>query len=239
MIFVTSWDDGHPLDLKLAELLDRYNLSGTFYIPIRNSEGPAVMGKRDIRVLDSNFDIGSHTYDHIYLDKLSSTECKQQISLGKSVLEDYLGHSVDGFCYPGGKYNKKIVETVQDLNIKHARTINNFSLDAKGGKLLIPTTLQFYPHKKPVYYSNYLKQKKYFNRYPAFKPMVFGRDWLNALYCLFEKHQNSDKIFHVWGHSWEIDELNLWAKLEDFFKFASSFNTHTSTVSELFKNKNL
>ena len=28
----TSWDDGHTLDLRLADLLDKYDLRGTFYV---------------------------------------------------------------------------------------------------------------------------------------------------------------------------------------------------------------
>ena len=31
-IVTTSWDDGNKLDLKLAALLDKYGLVGTFYI---------------------------------------------------------------------------------------------------------------------------------------------------------------------------------------------------------------
>lgn len=31
LIITTSWDDGHPLDLKIAELLDKYGINGTFY----------------------------------------------------------------------------------------------------------------------------------------------------------------------------------------------------------------
>ncbi len=30
----TSWDDGHPLDFRVAELLSKYGLRGTFYIPM-------------------------------------------------------------------------------------------------------------------------------------------------------------------------------------------------------------
>lgn len=37
-IVTTSWDDGHPSDLKLAELLKRYDVPATFYIPIDNRE---------------------------------------------------------------------------------------------------------------------------------------------------------------------------------------------------------
>ena len=32
MHFLTSWDDGNILDLKVATLLQKYNLPGTFYI---------------------------------------------------------------------------------------------------------------------------------------------------------------------------------------------------------------
>jgi hypothetical protein len=33
MIYVTtSWDDGHKLDMKLAVLLKKYGIKGTFYI---------------------------------------------------------------------------------------------------------------------------------------------------------------------------------------------------------------
>ena len=33
MIIETSWDDGSKLDLKIAKLLYKYKLTGTFYIP--------------------------------------------------------------------------------------------------------------------------------------------------------------------------------------------------------------
>ena len=33
LIVTTSWDDGSRLDLKLAELLEKYGISGTFYVP--------------------------------------------------------------------------------------------------------------------------------------------------------------------------------------------------------------
>jgi hypothetical protein len=32
----TSWDDGHPSDLRLADLLHKHSLRGTFYVPPEN-----------------------------------------------------------------------------------------------------------------------------------------------------------------------------------------------------------
>ena len=35
----TSWDDGHPLDFRIAELLSEYRLRGTFYVPMESENG--------------------------------------------------------------------------------------------------------------------------------------------------------------------------------------------------------
>jgi peptidoglycan-N-acetylglucosamine deacetylase len=43
-IVTTSWDDGHKLDLKLARLLQKYNIAATFYISPANRE----FSKRDL-----------------------------------------------------------------------------------------------------------------------------------------------------------------------------------------------
>ena len=41
--FVTiSVDDGDPRDFRTAELLDKYGLKATFYIPSRNPERPVM-----------------------------------------------------------------------------------------------------------------------------------------------------------------------------------------------------
>ena len=233
MKLITSWDDGHPYDLKIAELLERHQISGTFYIPINNSEGREVMGKEDIRTLDTQFEIGSHTHDHVYLDSLSTDECRQQIGLGKSILEDYLGHTVPGFCYPGGKYNENIIEIVKDLEINHARTVKNFFLKPTVNIFQIPTTLQFYPHKISVYCSNYIKHQHLASRFPVFQNMTFGKNWLDSLKSMLNKYQHSNKIFHIWGHSWEIEENGLWNDLEEFLKYANRLNIQSLTVSDL------
>jgi len=72
LFFTTSWDDGHPMDNRLAELLAKYDIQGTFYIPATNIEGRSTLTEKDIISLSSSFEIGGHTYSHIYLDKLSS-----------------------------------------------------------------------------------------------------------------------------------------------------------------------
>ena len=103
LAFTTSWDDGHPLDLRVAELLARYGCAGTFYVPRRNVEGRSVMTTHELRTLDAGFEIGGHTIDHVRLDRLQPIERRRQIVDGKRLLEDELGHAVEGFSYPWGR----------------------------------------------------------------------------------------------------------------------------------------
>ena len=47
LIVTTSWDDGSIQDLKLGELLMKYGIKGTFYIP-RSSKRITPMQKVDL-----------------------------------------------------------------------------------------------------------------------------------------------------------------------------------------------
>jgi len=47
-------------------------------------------------------DIGAHTYTHPVLSRLPAGEQQQEISRGKEVLEEILGHPVEAFSYPYG-----------------------------------------------------------------------------------------------------------------------------------------
>ena len=63
IIVTTSWDDGHKLDLKLAKLLKKYGIGGTFYISPKNREfrEEDLLLDEEIIKLDRDFEIwGSH-----------------------------------------------------------------------------------------------------------------------------------------------------------------------------------
>ncbi len=84
--------------MRLAALLTKYNIAGTFYIPRNNSEGRPVIQKRELVELATAFEIGGHTRDHMELTRLGREEAQDQIVDGKNYLEDALGHKVNGFC---------------------------------------------------------------------------------------------------------------------------------------------
>ena len=66
----TSWDDGHPMDVRLAALLEKHGVLGTFYVPVRYNQFPVMNGDQ-IRALRSmGMEIGSHTVTHPKLTRL-------------------------------------------------------------------------------------------------------------------------------------------------------------------------
>lgn len=230
-VFVCSIDDGHPYDLKTAELLAKHGMSGTFFIPIRNCEGDAVISDTEIRGLAAHFEIGSHTYDHRYLKKVDLWQAYHQINDGKKRLEDVLGTRVNGFCYPGGRYTRRDVELVKACNFSYARTTMNLRFD--GGELPfeIPTTIQFYPHVRGVYVRNFAGSGAWLRRADGLRLALSHDDWIKRLYALFDHACRSGGVFHLWGHSKQIEQLGAWGLFDDFLAHVAASIPRSARLS--------
>ena len=216
-VFTCSIDDGSPSDLKFADLLDKHDLKGTFYVPITNREGFDVIPEATIKKISQSFEIGSHTYDHCYLVDVNSVEARRQIVEGKDKLENFIGKEVPGFCYPGGKYSKKHVTMVADAGFQYARTTMNFRFDTGTNRFEMPTTCQFYPHAKNVYLRNFIKSGAWSKRKAGLRISLQCNDWIERIYRCFEHASNKGDVFHLWAHSREIDALDAWGELDRFF----------------------
>lgn len=223
ILFTTSWDDGHPLDIRVADLMAKYGIAGTFYVPLENREGLPVLEPKDISELDSAFEIGSHTMTHCYLTRVEHEQARQEIEQGKRALEDILGKQVRGFCYPGGKYNSRIRRCVVDAGFDYARTVENFQVGFANDRYAIPTTLQLYPHNSMAYCSNFIKKGHWVKRAPMFWRSSIQSDLLLRLcqHVDFVCSNYDEAVLHFWGHSWEVDNIAGWGWLEDFFRFVS------------------
>lgn len=195
----TSWDDGHPQDLKLAELLTKYDIPATFYVPVNNSERK-VMSEKEIHRLSKNFEIGGHTLNHKDLTSLSLTDAEKEIARGKSKLENIISRKVESFAYPDGKYNQNVKQLVGLSGFKCARTIKLFKKTVVD-KLLAPTTVHAYDHHPLVYLSE-------------LKPEALFKSWNELAVYFLEYCLENGGVFHLWGHSWEIDERGDWKRLE-------------------------
>jgi peptidoglycan/xylan/chitin deacetylase (PgdA/CDA1 family) len=212
-IVTTSWDDGHTLDLRLAALLKKYDLAATFYIAPRNCElNPTERLTSDqISAIANDFEIGAHTMTHPLLSDASDIRAREEIIRSKAYLEQIVGRPVKCFCYPRGNYRASHVAMVKSAGYSYARTIRRFSILAEPS-LESPTTVHASAHWSGVWQ---------LLRMVRFNPFIFKhlyRRWDRQAMYLFQRTLESGGIFHLWGHSWEIDLHNDWDRLEVVFK---------------------
>jgi len=220
-IFTTSWDDGHPLDTRIAELLSRHGFQGTFYVPLSNREGLPVMPPEEMRRLGRGFEIGSHTIDHCYLKTVGAVEARNQIVGGKNQLEQILGHGVSGFCYPGGDYTLEHRQMVIDAGFDYARTIVNFYRTLPADPFGMPTTLQYYPHARSVLVRNFISRGEWARRNDLFCVSLGRGDFASRLRGMLDHVCLHGGVFHLWGHSWELESFDGWRQLDEFLRYAA------------------
>ncbi len=212
-----SVDDGHPSDLKVAALLARHGLKATFYLPVTNREGPPVLSGAQARALAQGFEIGAHTLTHRFLANLDADTAWCEIYDGKRMLEDQLGLPVHGFCYPGGRYRRAQLKQVRSAGFLFARTTQNLRIDAGDRPFELPTTAQFYPHPRSVWLRNFLSQRHWRSRAPGLRTLIGEADWLARLRQLLSLAEARGGLFHLWLHALDIERLQLWSPLDQFF----------------------
>lgn len=215
MVLTTSWDDGHPLDQRVAELLTKYNLSGTFYVPFENSR--TVMTSSAIRNLADRFEVGAHTVHHVDLTEVSSEIAEAEIFQSKSRLEDLTGLSCEAFCFPKGHFHANHVKMVQRAGFRCARTVEMLSIDFPHlvtGVHLMPTTVQANSHSFLAYGRNSVKRSA-FRNFTRFALYARTTNWVEISRRLLRLVAAQGGVFHLWGHSWEIDENQQWRQLEE------------------------
>lgn len=206
----------------MAELLCKHGLSGTFFVPIFNREGPPVLEKDDLREIARSFEIGSHTHDHCYLTTVGKEEAEHQINSGKTELEELIGQRVMGFCYPGGKFTRQHLALVEAAGFLYARTTTNLCFDVGAGRFEMPTTIQFYPHSKTVYIRNFISAGHWNERVDGLLLALGTTDWIERIHALFDHSCRHATAFHIWAHSYEIDRLDAWGELDRFFAYVAS-----------------
>ena len=221
IIITTSWDDGHKLDLKLADLLKKYGIRGTFYISPKNREfrkEDLLTGEKIIE-LNKDFEIGAHSMTHPNLTRISEKEAFDEITDSKKYLEKLLRKEVRCFCYPGGKYNEKIIEFVGKSGFYYSRTMKKFEFDPSKNLLSSGTTLETHRNSLLTLPIDSLKLLTFskFN----FIEFIKNLNWEYLAKKTFDHVEKYGGVYHLWGHSWVIEKSNEWGKLERVFSYIS------------------
>ena len=235
----TSWDDGHLLDLRVVELLDKYQLKGTFYIA-KEYVSPRLIDSQ-IRDIASRHDIGAHTLTHPILTSISLEAARSEIVGSKRWLEEVLGQHVTSFCYPRGAHNKALKQVVREAGFQMARTVEAYQIEVGNDAYAIPTSLHIYPFpRRPIQARNPLRIYQ-----PMLRtiPHVFRLRLTPAMLLnytalasgIMQQADATNGVFHLWGHSWEVEQYGLWDTLETVLKLAHEMNGQAIVNRELVK----
>jgi peptidoglycan/xylan/chitin deacetylase (PgdA/CDA1 family) len=209
----TSWDDGHPLDFRIAEMLERYGLTGTFYVPRRAET--KVMSESQIQELSKRFEIGAHTLGHVRLENIPDAEARQQLSGSRLWIEEVTGRACRIFCFPGGKYRRSQLSLLRECGFLAARTVEMMSVagpQKTQGVALLATTIQAHSHSLFTYLGNAGKRWRAKNLWRVL--IHHKNDWTSTAIALLNCARRKGGVFHLWGHSWEIEETGQWEALE-------------------------
>lgn len=208
------------LDFKLAELLAKYNLPATFYIPQSNAERP-VIREEQIKELSESFEIGGHTLHHVRLAQVNDHVLQAEVDGCYHWLSQLLGKAPQSFCFPGGAYDGPALQAVYHAGFAVARTTALFSTSLPAPNEVTDTTLQAYPHSALTYAKHLAKRKRWTT---LARWMKSGSE--TGLCKLAENYLDevvrTGGCFHLWGHSWEIEEYNLWKTVESLFRIIAN-----------------
>ena len=202
-----SYDDGVIQDIKLIEILDRYNLKCTFNLNSGTLGNKGTLVRNNVTVpfdkvdagkieeIYRNHEVAVHTVNHPDLTQLSVDEIVYEVEQDREKLSELSGQQVIGMAYPGGTADSRVADIIRNrTNISYARTIKPTHSFEKQDNLLF------------------------------FNPTVHGiREKL--LFDLAEQFLNdtsqNELLFYIWGHAFEFDAYDLWDTFERFCKLIS------------------
>lgn len=204
LIVTTSWDDGSKEDLRLSELLAKYGVRGTFYVP-RSHQKAHPLREEEILVVAEKHEIGAHTLGHVDLTCIPTEQAQAEIAGSKAYLENILGKSVRMFCYPYGRYNDGIKAIVTSSKFTGARTLDYAKSTAVTDPYEVGVTLHASDSSPRTTLRIWRKYRM---------PLQSLLNWEARAKALFQVALTEGGVWHLWGHSWEINDRRDWDRLE-------------------------
>jgi hypothetical protein len=144
---------------------------------------------------------------------LSDETLNDEVSQAKKDLEDVLGRQINMFCYPFGKHDRRVRSAVAAAGFVGARTTREFHLEPGVEPMQMCTTLLAFPLPFHVR----MRHELLTHNWAGIKRLGqvgSAKRWCDVAIALFEEVLAKGGVWHLWGHSWEIEENGLWSDLE-------------------------
>lgn len=220
-----SYDDGCSTDKRLAEILDKYKMKGTFNF---NSERMHGFNYSDEEIneifLSKGHEIAVHGAFHRPTGNLRPIEAIRDVLECRTELERRCGRIIRGMAYPDtgvtkfgnlGSY-EDIKNVLVELDIAYSRSLggdnDGFCLPADFHNW-IPTA----HHDNPEI-MNYIDK---------FLALDISKNMYHAL--------RYPRLFYIWGHTFEFEINNNWEHIEKICeKFSESDEVWYATNIEIY-----
>jgi peptidoglycan-N-acetylglucosamine deacetylase len=212
-----SVDDGHPTDFRTAELLAAFALQATFYIPAANPERK-VLSAPEIKTLAQRFEVGGHTMSHCTLTRLPTCQVRSEVVGCKEWLEELTGTRTLAFCYPRGKFDQRVSSVVKKAGFRGARTcvlnLHGWPRDPFAWGV----STQAFPHPALAQVRHAIIEANLRGLWNFFSLHHGARDWEDHFVHALDHVEATGGIAHLYLHSWEIEQQNMWEKLHRVLK---------------------
>lgn len=125
--FITTFTNAFPI-------MEKFKVKGVVFLVVGFIGGENIwdanflkktrhLTKEEIEILlNSGWEIGSHSLTHPDLTKLNPKKLRREIEDSKKLLEDIFGRKVKYFSYPFGRYNQRVRELVIEAQYEMAFT---------------------------------------------------------------------------------------------------------------------
>lgn len=199
------WDDGIVTDLRLTEILRKYQAKATFNLnPGLNGDKrmasfwvpPAYEGwshrgflsgklaLSELTTVYKGFKIASHGMRHMNAGAYPDAEFLKDATDARKFLEDLFQMECPGYAWPCGRYTPSTVEAMLEAGFEYGRTVENSDC------------VEQYENPMILRSSCHFQDLHFYQKYAEAKAR--------------------GGLFYFWGHSYEMmDSEGMWQQLED------------------------
>jgi len=132
-----TFDDGYTDFFEhAAPVLREHGMGATVFVVAgriggrSDWDGTSSVGLMDadqVRATATEFEVGSHSLNHIHLGTVSPDTINSEVRKSRAVLEDLLERPVTSFSYPYGSYSAAAVDAVRDAGYHQACVTRDYS----------------------------------------------------------------------------------------------------------------
>jgi len=137
-----TFDDGCETDaVYAAPRLHELGFSATFFVVTTWVGRPGYISQRQLRELSEHgFEVGAHSRSHPFLTDLDPVALRSEIVDSKKELEQMLGHRVDHFSCPGGRWNHAVGTVAKDAGFRSVSTSRPGTVTRPTDSFCLPRT---------------------------------------------------------------------------------------------------